>query len=105
LLLLIIAAAFRASPAQDLDNTSIAGRIVDQHNAVIADATIEAVLVRTGLSHKIKTNPAGRFNLHHLEPGSYSLRISAAGFAELKQNLVLISAQKAQLEITLYLRT
>ena len=102
LLLLIIAGAFRASTAQDLDNTSIAGRIVDQHNAVIADATIEAVLVRTGLSHKIKTNSAGSFNLHHLEPGSYSLRISAAGFAELKQNLVLISAQRAQLEITLY---
>ena len=76
---------------------------MDQNNAVIADATIAAVLVKTGLSRMIKTDSAGQFKVHRLEPGSYSLRVSAAGFADQwKQDLVLVSGQNAQLEMTLY---
>ena len=103
LVLLLVCGTLNETSAQDLDNASIGGRVVDQNDAVIADARIVVVLVKTGLSRLVKTDSAGQFKVHHLESGSYSLGISAAGFADQwKQDLVLVSGQNAQLEITLY---
>ena len=88
--------------AQDLDNVTISGRVVDQNAAVVPGATVEAVLVKTGFSRTVVTDSDGRYLIFELEPGNYALRVSAKGFARHERTeLTLISGQKLQLEITL----
>src|SRR4029450_8242546 len=88
--------------AQDLDTVTITGRVTDQNGAIIPGATVEAVLIKSGLSRKAITNDEGRFRLIQLEPGTYTLRYSASGFAtQEKTDLALVSGQNAQFEVVL----
>ena len=61
------------------------------------------MLSRLGCDRIIKNRLCRSVQSSRLEPGSYLLRVSAAGFADQwKQDLVLVSGQNAQLETTLY---
>jgi hypothetical protein len=89
--------------AQDLDTVTIAGRVVDQNDAVIPGATVEAVLVKTGATRTVFTDADGRYRLIQLEPGVYNVKISFPGFApEERKELTLIAGQNLQLDITLW---
>jgi hypothetical protein len=103
LLLHASSGASKSTFAQDLDNASITGRVIDQNRAVITNATITATLIKSGFSRTVTTDSSGLFKLHHLEPGTYLLRISAPGFAD-QQNptLSLMSGQNSQIDVTLY---
>ena len=88
--------------AQDLDNASIAGSVVDQNAAIIVGASISAVLNRTGFTRTVSLATNGRFNFPQVEPGTYTLRISAAGFETYERfNLVLIAGQTAAIDVVL----
>jgi hypothetical protein len=88
--------------AQDLDNVTISGRVMDQNAAVIPGATVEAVLAKTGVARTVVSENDGRYLIIQLEPGVYTLRVSATGFApQERTELTLISGQNLQLEITL----
>ena len=88
--------------AQDLDTVSISGRVMDQTGALIPGAEIEATLTKTKLTRKTTTDSQGRYRLIQLEPGSYRIRISASGFAAQQfENVVTLSAQSLQLDVTL----
>jgi len=92
--------------AQDLDNVTISGRVVDQNGGVVLGATVEAILVKTGAARTVVTDGDGRYLIIQLEPGIYNLRVSATGFAlQERTELTLISGQNLQLEITLLLRS
>src|SRR5438045_2996132 len=67
--------------AQDLDNVTICGRVMDTNGAVIPGATVQAVLVKTSASRTTATDAEGHYRIIQLEPGSYTLRASLAGFA------------------------
>ncbi len=89
--------------AQDLDGAGINGRIVDQNGAVIAGALITATLNRTGSIRKVTLGVDGRFSIRQLEPGTYTLRVSADGFASHdKSDLLLIAGQTAFIEVKLF---
>ncbi|HKO60459.1 MAG TPA: carboxypeptidase regulatory-like domain-containing protein [Pyrinomonadaceae bacterium] len=88
--------------AQDLDNATISGRVVDQNAAVVPGANVEAILVKTGAVRPVVTGADGRYLIIELEPGVYTLRVSATGFGpQERTELTLISGQNLQLEITL----
>ena len=92
-----------AASAQDLDDASINGTIVDQNEAVIAGASITATLNRTGVMRRVAMGADGRFRIRQLEPGTYTLRISADGFASHERSdLVLIAGQTASIEVKLF---
>jgi hypothetical protein len=102
--LLILVAASIAEPvaAQDLDNLTITGRVLDQNGAIIPGATIEAILVKTGATRTAVTDDEGRYRIIQLEPGVYSLRALSAGFAtEEKKDLTFIAGKNVQLDLTL----
>ncbi|HET6669482.1 MAG TPA: carboxypeptidase regulatory-like domain-containing protein [Pyrinomonadaceae bacterium] len=89
--------------AQDLDSANINGRIVDQNGAVIAEASITAILKRTGAIRKVTLGVDGRFSIRQLEPGTYELQIAAEGFASNhKSDLALIAGETAFIEVTLF---
>jgi hypothetical protein len=102
----LFAALSLASPqplrAQDLDNVTITGRVLDQNSAIIPGATIEAILISTGATRTTVTDDQGRYRIIQLEPGIYTLRASAAGFAiQEKKELTFIAGKNVQLDLTL----
>ena len=88
--------------AQDLDNVTITGRVLDPNNAIIPGATIEATLVRTGATRTTVTDDDGRYRIIQLEPGIYTLRASFTGFAtQEKTDLEFIAGKNAQMDFAL----
>ena len=88
--------------AQDLDTVTISGRITDQNAAIIPGATVVATITSTGLSRNIAADGVGRYRLIQLEPGVYSLKISANGFApQEKRPLAVVAGQTMQLDFVL----
>ena len=82
--------------AQDLDTVTIYGTIVDQNGAVIPGAEIEAN------ARKTTSDSRGRYRLIQLEPGIYSIRVSASGFATQElTNIAAVSGQNIGFDITL----
>lgn len=106
LLLLAFVASAALMPhtthAQDLDDVTISGRVTDQNGAIIPNATVTAVLVKTNVERNVEANDDGRYRIIELEPGEYTLRVSSAGFAtEEKTNLVTVAGQNVQLDFML----
>jgi hypothetical protein len=103
LIVVLILLGLPTASAQDLDGAGINGRVVDQNGAVIAGTSITTTLERTGVMRKATTAADGRFFIRQLEPGTYTLRISADGFASSNKNdLVLIAGQTAYIEVKLF---
>ena len=93
---------FQPAHAQDLDTVSLSGRVTDQTGALIPGAEIEATIAKTKLSRKTTTDAQGRYRLIQLEPGNYTLRISAHGFATQQlENITTLSSQAFQFDVTL----
>ncbi|MEO7971704.1 MAG: carboxypeptidase-like regulatory domain-containing protein, partial [bacterium] len=88
--------------AQDLDNVTMTGRVLDQNGAVIPGATVTATLVSTGIERTVVTDGEGRYRLIQLPPGNYNLKIFFPNFApEERVGLTIISGQNLQMDITL----
>lgn len=95
-------AGANAVSAQDLDSVTVTGRVLDQNGAVIPGATLEAIFVKTGAARTTVTDDEGRYRIIQLEPGIYTLRASAAGFAVLeKPELTFIAGKNVQLDFAL----
>jgi hypothetical protein len=96
---LLLVAGSVAGSAQDLDNVTITGRVLDQNNAIIPGATLEAILVKTGATRTTVTDDEGRYRIIQLEPGVYNLRVSFTGFAtQEKKELSFIAGKNVQLD-------
>lgn len=88
--------------AQDLDDVTFSGRVVDQNGALVPGATVTAVLTETGQERSVTTDAAGRYRIIELNPGVYTVRATAAGFATVeKTELTTIAGQNVQLDLTL----
>ncbi|MCY7347472.1 MAG: carboxypeptidase-like regulatory domain-containing protein, partial [Pyrinomonadaceae bacterium] len=55
--------------AQDLDDVTISGRIVDSNNLPIVGATVTATLVTTNVERTVVTDGDGRYRIVELPPG------------------------------------
>jgi hypothetical protein len=73
-------------------NGVLTGYITDPSDSPVAQAVIEMQEVRTGLRWSATTNTIGAFTQPYLPPGSYTVRISAKGFATTERRDVLLNA-------------
>lgn len=88
--------------AQDLDDVTISGKVVDTNNASIVGATVTATLTATGVERTIITNDEGRYRFIELTPGIYVVKATAQGFgAEEQIDLITIAGQNIQLDFSL----
>lgn len=88
--------------AQDLDDVTISGKIVDTNNAPIAGATVIATLVSTNVERTVTTNDDGNYRFIKLTPGIYKIKIYATGFgAKERIDLKTVSGQSLQLDFPL----
>src|SRR5215213_10326083 len=94
LLLSIILAAVAAS-AQTSRGT-VSGTVTDPNGAAVAGATVTLLNTQTNLSRASTTNGEGFYRFDAVDPGTYSVRVSASGFAEVtKTNVPVLANQVA----------
>src|SRR5437762_3491005 len=66
--------------AQSSTDGAISGVVTDQQNAVITAATVTALDAETNAIGRTTTDATGRFRLHALPPGAYTIEIAALKF-------------------------
>jgi len=88
--------------AQDLDDVTFSGKIVDANGLAIAGATVTATQIETGLERTVTTDENGRFQIVKLKPGPYKVKATHAGFGTLeKTDIQTISGQVVQFDFKL----
>ena len=102
LLVLSLLCLAHAAFAQDLDNATIAGHVIDQNGAVIPGALVTATLVKTKAERSVVADDEGRYKIIQLEPGVYSVKATFTNFAaDEKTDLTTVAGQNVQLDFTL----
>src|SRR4051812_6353956 len=83
--------------AQDLDDVTIGGKVVDSNDAPIAGAIDRAILTTGGGERTVVTDDSGRYRFIELAPGNYTMKASMRGFAgQEKTNLLTVAGQNVQ---------
>ncbi len=100
--LLFLVAFSTLCAAQSVGNSGLGGLITDPSGAVIAKATVSVLQSETSLLRETITTADGLYRFPALTPGSYSLKVEAAGFKTAVRNgLVLAVGASATVDITL----
>ncbi len=101
LALLFLTATFVAF-AQDLDDVTINGKVVDANGLAVVGATVTATLIETGDSRNVTTDDEGRYRLIKLRPGTYKIKAAASGFGTQETpDIPTLSAQNVQKDFKL----
>ena len=66
--------------AQSGNQGSIAGTVTDSTGAVVPNATVTITNESTNASRSVQSDSRGFYDVESLEPGSYSVAVSATGF-------------------------
>jgi hypothetical protein len=86
--------------------SSLRGTVSDPQGAVLAGASVTLANASTGFSQSTKTDGAGVYQFLQIPPGTYSLTMTMAGFATLKQeNLQLQVNLPATANVNMRLKT
>ncbi|MGD0901634.1 MAG: TonB-dependent receptor, partial [Terracidiphilus sp.] len=75
---------------------AITGTVMDATGAVIPGATIAATNDATGITTTTTTTGAGDFTFSNLDPGIYTVTVTAKGFEKLTQQSVHVNAMESQ---------
>lgn len=59
---------------------SVTGRVTDPSGAVIAGASVTITETSTNITKSVQTNSAGLFVFNDVDPGTYDISVTAAGF-------------------------
>src|SRR5450631_381021 len=84
LLILLGTVITPASRAQTAVDGAVGGTVVDASNAIVGGATVTVVNNGTNAEQTAKADSAGYFRVIHLQPGTYSVTITAPGFEPYK---------------------
>ncbi|WP_049761961.1 TonB-dependent receptor [Candidatus Korobacter versatilis] len=80
-----------ASAMAQTTTGSLRGRVTDPSGAVVQNATVTASTA-DGKQSSAKTNAQGAYEVHGLAPGSYTVTITAKGFADDTESAVNVTA-------------
>jgi hypothetical protein len=99
---LISFVALKPASGQGETTSAIVGRVSDESGAPVPGTGVTVTNKETGLKRFAKSDESGRFNFPQLQPGTYSVKVEAAGF-EPQQNDKVSAAlgQKQSVEFTL----
>jgi outer membrane receptor protein involved in Fe transport len=101
LALLLVPSSFLA--AQTVD-TSILGSVVDPQGSVVPGATVLIRADATGQEKTVKTSGDGQYRVQFLVPGTYTVTVTASGFAPAaRTGIQLALSQQIHLDVALTL--
>src|SRR5215210_8230776 len=75
--------------AQSTVTGGIGGKVTDPQGASIANATVTATNTGTNQESTVTAEDDGGFRIGNLQPGTYNVKVSASGFADFTQELVV----------------
>ncbi len=100
---LCLLSACGVARAQDLDDVTISGQVMDQTGALIPGANVIALLTTTNVTRTVVTDAAGRYRLVELAPGAYTVSATSQGFAvAARTGLVAVAGQNVRLDFVLW---
>jgi len=81
---------------------TIVGTVADTSGAVVVGAKVEASNAATGVTRTVTTDSAGEYQFLNLEPGRYTITVTAAQFTVTKdENVILLARDTARSDIRL----
>src|ERR1700693_4101595 len=100
---ILVGCIFSSIPAKaQVTGATLSGTVTDPSGSVIAGAEVAIKNLGTGIVRTLTTDSAGLFSAPNLDPASYEVTISAAGFSKTVQsNLTLSVGQQQTLNIAL----
>jgi Carboxypeptidase regulatory-like domain len=85
-------------------NSSLRGTITDQNGSSVPDATVTITSTAIGVTLTTKTDREGTYQFAEVRPSTYTLTVSAAGFATYKQTaLQLLVATPSTIDVKMQL--
>jgi hypothetical protein len=88
--------------AQTAGAGTISGTITDASHSVVSGATVTVTNAETGVAHTFVTNPEGIYVAPFLQPGHYTVEVSASGFGKVSAtNLTLLVGQTVAIDLSL----
>lgn len=72
-------------------NGTLVGSVTDPTGAVVVNAAVSAFSAQYGQPHETHTDSVGTYRLEGLQPGAYSVTITASGFSTLTVNAVQVT--------------
>ncbi len=88
--------------SQAIATSELRGTVTDANGAAVAGATVTATDSSKGISRTVTTNSEGNFVLLSLSPSTYSVKITASGFASKTTNNVMLEVgQQLTLDLAL----
>src|SRR5215471_10595890 len=91
--------------AQTVD-TSILGSVTDPQGAAVPGATVMIRAEATGQEKTVTTTGDGQYRVQYLVPGTYSVTVTASGFAQaIRTGIQLALSQQIHLDVGLTLGT
>ena len=94
----LLAVAFTATASAQLTRGTILGTVQDPTGAVVAAAAVKITNSETGLERSTLTSSEGIYRFPGVEPGTYTVKFTATGFAEAQVKNVSVSTSQ---EVTL----
>jgi hypothetical protein len=87
--------------AQDFRAT-VSGQVTDPSGAAVPNATVRAVNSGNHQSKEVKTTSQGYYSIPYLDPGTYSVEVTASGFQTLRREAISVRvADKLNLPLRL----
>ena len=81
---------------------TIRGEVVDVTGAQVPKANVSVTEQSTKFATDVQSSGSGSFNVPSLQPGTYTVTISAAGFRpETRTNIILTAGQNQQVDFKL----
>ncbi|HEY0174476.1 MAG TPA: TonB-dependent receptor [Pyrinomonadaceae bacterium] len=96
---LLLLLSFAVAGAQE-SRGALAGTVTDPNGAALPGATVEIRNVETNVANTVTTNEEGNFNFPLLNPGKYTLTVTASGFANTtRENIEIRVADRLTLDV------
>ena len=91
-LLVVLAVGAFASASAQTSKGFVAGTVEDQNGAGIANASVKITNITTGVVRETTADSSGSFRLDAVDPGAYTLEVSAQGFKTAKLDKIEVNA-------------
>jgi len=92
LLLAMTLLAARTPAFSQTGQGAVVGALIDPTGAVVVGAVVTLTNIESGIARKTTSNDEGLYRFNGIEPGAYSLNISAQDLDELTEGNILVTA-------------
>jgi hypothetical protein len=101
--LIPIVCLLTGAPAWSQDTRgTLLGRVTDQQNAVVPNATVKVTNLATGVTATVRTNDQGNYMVPYLAFGNYRVSVEAKGFkTSVRDSLEVRVGEKLEINVSL----